>query len=181
MAELSAKSPCEGLLPLTLGGLTVTEEAPGALTSLAPYKGQVAALDQALQAAHGLGFPAPNASVGTDAARVIWFGRDQALMLGPVPDPSLGALAAVTDQSDAWASVRLSGAGVEAALARLVPVDTRAAAFAPGQTMRSQLGHMSASITRVAGDAVLILVFRSMAGTLLHDLKTAMAAVAQRG
>jgi sarcosine oxidase subunit gamma len=40
---------------------------------------------------------------------------------------------------------------------------------------------MTASITRTGAESFLILVFRSMAATLVHDLKQAMAAVASRG
>ncbi len=181
MAELVAKSPCAGLLPLTIGTARVSEEDPGVLTSVMPYRGQAKALSAALQAAHGMGFPAPNRATGKAGARAVWFGRDQAMLLGPEPDPALAEHAALSDQSDAWAAVRLEGAGAEAVLARLVPVDLRAHVFKRGHTVRSQVAHMSGSVTRLGEQAFLILVFRSMAATLVHDLKTAMEAVAARG
>ncbi len=111
----------------------------------------------------------------------MWFGRDLVLLIGPEPHGSLARHAAIVDQSDAWAVVRLQGAGAEAVLARLVPVDLRAAHFKRGHTLRSQLQHMNVSITRVAADAFQIMAFRSMAQTLVHDLKTAMEGVAARG
>jgi sarcosine oxidase subunit gamma len=40
---------------------------------------------------------------------------------------------------------------------------------------------MMASITRIGAQSFQIMVFRSMARTLVHDLKTAMEAVAARG
>jgi len=181
VAELVAKSPCDGLLPLTLGGVTASEADLGTLTMVLPYCGRQKALSQALQTAHGMAFPAPNRATGKAGARALWFGREGALLAGPDPDPALAEHAALSDQSDAWAAVRLEGAGAEDVLARLVPVDLRAAVFKRGHTLRSQVAHMSGSVTRVGERAFLILVFRSMAATLVHDLKTAMEAVAARG
>lgn len=181
MAELVAKSPCAGLLPLEIGAAKLTEEEAGVLTSILPYKGQDKALSEALKAAYGMAFPAPNRATGKAGARAVWFGRDLALLMGPAPDAALAAHAALSDQSDAWAAVRLEGEATEAVLARLVPVDLRASVFKRGHTVRSQVAHMAGSVTRVGEKAFLILVFRSMAATLVHDLKTAMEAVAARG
>lgn len=104
---LTATSPCYGLLPKTVGTCTLTETDLGTLTSVAPFKGR--AVSDALKGAHGMAFPAPNRVTGKDGARAIWFGRDMVLLAGPVPDPGLGDHAALTDQSDAWTCVTLSG------------------------------------------------------------------------
>lgn len=181
MAELIARSPCEGVLPLEIGGRRLEAEDLGALTSLGVFKGREEALRDALKSAHGLGLPGPNRATGKAGARAIWFGRAHILLAGPSPDAALAKYAALTDQSDAWAAVTLSGDGAEAVLARLVPVDLRRAAFKRGHSVRTQLMHLSASITRTGDSAFLILAFRSIAETLVHDLKTAMEAVAARG
>ncbi|WP_298842644.1 sarcosine oxidase subunit gamma [uncultured Roseobacter sp.] len=181
MAELIARSPCEGLLPLTVGKVSLEEAEMGVLTTLAPYQGQEKAFSAALETAHGMAFPSPNRSTGRAGARAIWFGRDTALLAGPAPDASLTGTAALTDQSDAWAAVTLTGPGADDVLARLVPVDLRVTAFRRGHTVRSQITHMNASVTRTGADSFLILVFRSMASTLVHELKTAMEGVAARG
>lgn len=181
MDDLIAKSPCEGLLPLDIGGVTLSEEAPGRMTSLAPCRDAEVALSEALKAAHGMAWPAPNRATGKAGARAVWFGRGRALLIGPDPDATLTRLAALTDQSDAWAVVRIDGGRAEDVLARLVPVDLRAASFKRGHSVRSELAHMMASITRIGNAAFQIMVFRSMAATLVHELKTAMEAVAARG
>ncbi|WHQ83130.1 sarcosine oxidase subunit gamma [Tritonibacter mobilis] len=179
--QLAAKSPCAGLLPLTIGDVTLTADTPAAMTLIAPYKGQEKPLSDALNAAHGMGFPAPNRATGKAEARAIWFGRAQALLVGPVADPKLAAHAALTDLSDGWAVVRLEGARAEEVMARLVPIDLRPQVFKSGHTARTELKHMMASITRVGPIALQIMVFRSFADTLVHDLKRAMEAVAARG
>lgn len=99
-------------------------------------------------------------------------------MAGPEPDTSLAIHAALSDQSDAWACVELTGPDVEDVLARLVPVDMRSASFKRGQSVRTLIQHMNGSITRIGADRFLVLVFRSMAATLVHDLKEAMESVA---
>ncbi|WP_435660385.1 sarcosine oxidase subunit gamma [Leisingera caerulea] len=181
MAELTAKSPCDRLLPVTIGGMSLTEEQPGSMWIVAPFKGQQEALSKALEAAHGMAFPAVNRATGKAGSRAVWFGRDMALLMGPAPDASLAKHAALTDQSDAWAVVRLDGQGAEDVLARLVPVDLRSRGFKRGHTARTELKHMMASLTRTGPQAFQIMVFRSMAKTLVHDLKTAMEAVTARG
>lgn len=180
MAELIAKSPCDGLLPLTIGTVTLSEETPAQITHLAPFNGQDKAFSAALKAAHGMAAPAPGRSSGKATSRALWFGRGQWMLVGPAADASLNDVAAVTDQSDAWAVVRLEGAGSEDVLARLVPADLRRATFPRGRTARTLVQHMSASVTRVGENAFQIMVFRSMARTLVHELETAMLGVNAR-
>ena len=181
MAELILKTPLDSMADVTIGAVTLAEIDLGVLTSIAPYQGQAKAAAAALKAAHGMAWPAPLRATGKDGARAIWFGRDMILLAGPAADAGLSDHAALTDQSDAWTAVQVSGAGVEDVLARMVPGDVSAAAFKRGHTARTQVQHMNGSLTRIGADSFVILVFRSMAGTLRHDLERAMASVATRG
>lgn len=178
MAELIATPPLERA-PLELGGVRLSAPATGAITALAPFNGQEAALSKALDAALGLRFPAPGEVYAAGDALAVWSGRGQAFVIGAAV-PALGGLAAVTDQSDAWACLRLEGPGSEAVLARLVPLDLRAASFAPGRAARSGLNHIMALIWRdEAGFS--ILVMRSFAQSAWHEVETAMRGLAARG
>lgn len=181
MADLIAKSPCAGLLPVSHGPVTLSEVEMTHLTSLSPFKGQEKALSAALKEAHGMDLPGVNRATGKEGSRAVWFGQGQAMLVGPAPVAALCKHAAVTDQSDAWALVRLEGEGSEDVLARLVPVDMRRVAFKRGHTARTQLQHMMVSVTRTGDNAFLIMAFRSIAKTLVHDLETAMRGVAARG
>ena len=180
MVELKAQTPCGDLLPLEIGDARLEEADPGRLTVLSEL-GQGAELAAALSEAHGLDWPKPGRSSGKEGNRCLWFGHREVLLAGPAPDGNLAEKGAVTDVSDGWTSVILSGAGAEDVLARLVSVDLRRSAFKMGHSTRSLLQHMPVSITRVGGDRFLLLAFRSMAATLVHDLKQAMEAVASRG
>jgi sarcosine oxidase subunit gamma len=166
VASLIARSPAEGLLPITHGGVTLSEDAPAAITSLMPTRGAAFEL------------PGPNRARDHAGGRLLWSGRGQALLVGPAPDPIPGV--AMTDQSDAWAVLRLEGSGASDVLARLTPLDLRPAVFEVGHVARSLLGHMHALFEREAPEDWRLFVFRSMAGSAVHDLTEAMRSVAAR-
>lgn len=179
MVELSAKTAAEGLLPFKDKNASLSEVVLGHVTSLSPY-GDASDLSTALQAAHGMAWPAANRATGKAGARCMWFGQDQAVLIGPAPDASLARHAAVVDQSDAWVALRLEGEKSAEVLARLVAVDLRPDVFKRGAAIRTQALHVGVSIRRDA-DGYVIMAFRSMAHTLVHEIKGAMAAVAARG
>lgn len=176
MADLK-QTPAVGGLPLTLGRCRLEALDPGPVTSVSPYPGQDLATDLA---SLGLAFPAPGAISARGAARLVWAGREMAFLIGIEPPASLARNAALTDQTDGWTWLHLTGPDARAVLARLTPLDLRDAAFATGTSARSLIGHLQAILIRPAPEAWEIAVFRSMAGTLVHDLGAAMRAVAAR-
>lgn len=177
MPELFAKTPLAGQPPVTIGGATLAEEAPARLTSVAPLRGQDKALARALKGM-GLAFPAPNAMAAKGAARLVWAGRDLAFLIDADPAPLQG-LAALTDQTDGWCGLRLTGPAAADVLARLVPLDLRAAAFPPGRVARAPLNHMQMILIAEA-DGFTLFVFRSMARTAWHEITAAMSGLAAR-
>ncbi|MCF2871920.1 sarcosine oxidase subunit gamma [Octadecabacter sp. G9-8] len=166
MARLIANTPCAGLLPKTIGSVSLSEVDAGVVTLVAPFNGQQKAVSDALKSAIGVGFVAPNRCVGT-SPRVMWCGMGQALVMG-VDCPDLPAQC--VDHSDAWAIVRIDGAGADAVLARLTPIDLRASVFKKGHTARTLIGHMTGGITRLGAQSFEVMVMRSMAATLVHEL-----------
>jgi len=174
VARLIAKSACDGLLPVSMGALSLTEIDYGNVTMVAPFRGQEAAVSDALKAAIGAGFPAANRALGKAGARVVWSGLGQALVLGPTVTNTGAAL---VDQSDAWACLALEGDGAAAVLARLTPLDLRDGAFKRGHAARSLLGHMTCLFIRTGDARYEMLVFRSMAKTAVHEISRAMQSV----
>nr|WP_246175932.1 sarcosine oxidase subunit gamma [Roseovarius bejariae] len=177
---MKAKTPCDGLLPLEVGALRLSEVETGPITSVAAFKGQEAALCKVMQAAYGLDMPEPNRVNEAGEVRAIWFGPQMALLTGVVAEDGLSTHAALTDQSDAWAVVRLDGVGAADVLARLTPIDLRKDTLGPGKTARTEVQHMQASVTCLGKEIYQIMVFRAFAETLVHDLKCAMQAVEAR-
>ena len=178
MPDLIATTPLDGRAPLVLRGTTLAEEAWRPVTSVAPFAGQEKALAKALKGL-GLAFPAPNRFVEAGTARLVWTGRDQAFLIGAAPE-GLAPHAALTEQSDGWATLVLSGPMAEAALARIVPIDIRAAVFPPGHAARVPFNHMSSVLMRTGAESFEIMVFRSMARTGWHEVEAALTALAAR-
>ncbi|MEM8824301.1 MAG: sarcosine oxidase subunit gamma [Pseudomonadota bacterium] len=164
MPSLLARTPAEGLLPITQGTVTLAETVPDAITSLALLQG--ATLD----------LPPPNRSTKLGDATLLWSGRSQVLALGPAPSPAPGI--AVTDQSDAFVVLHLSGQDADAVLARLTPLDL--STIEPSHTARSLLGHINTLFHRLDAEAWQLLLFRSMAAHAVHEIDRAMRGVVAR-
>ena len=177
VVNLLATSPANGLLPTSRSGVSLNELALGQLTSVAPFEGQIVAVEALL----GMVLPKAGRSVGKLGAELVWFSQGQYLAIGFDVDDAVKSKAAITDQSDAWCALEIKGDKSEAVLARLVPVDLRAATFKRGHALRSQLGHMPLHITRTGKDVFRLLSFRSMAGTMVHEISRAMDLLDSRG
>ncbi len=180
MAELSVTDPFAGLgLPIMAGRCRLDPCAPDTIISIAPFPGHVASVDAVLRGI-GLGFPKPGTVAAAGSVRAVSAGRATAfLMGGPLPE-GLQEHAALTDQGDGWAGLHLAGEAAEAVLARLVPLDLRPTTFPPAASARSLLNHMPCLLLRVTQTAFELYVFRSMAGTAVHELTEAMRSVAAR-
>jgi sarcosine oxidase subunit gamma len=171
---LTQVPPATGALPFTKGGMTLALVDPGPLASIAPFRGQVGAVSEALKTATGLALgPGYVASSG---ASIQWFGRDLWLLTG-VAAPDLPG-AALSDQTDAWVTLALTGPHIADVMARLVPLDLRDAAFPPGTAVRTELHGMMVALARTGPESLRIMAFRSMAGTLARTIGEAMENVA---
>jgi len=177
--ELIAKSALAGHAPLTRAGTTLAEGAAASITSIAPYPGRQPKVNAALKPL-GLTFPAPNTQSANGEARLIWTGRDQAFLIGAEAPAGLADHAALTDQTDGWAVLTLSGPLAVAALMRPFPLDLREGAFPVGRTLRAPLNHMQAILTRTAAEAFELMVFRSMARTAWAELADALEVLEAR-
>ena len=173
MARLVAKTPAHDLVPVEIGTCRLTEKVYEAITWVAPYDGMANAVSEAI----GLPFPGPGQMSGGGPHLALWVGPGQALVLGAPVAPDGAAHA---DQSSGWAVLMLSGAQARDVLARLTPLDLRESAFPENRTARTLLGHMTASLTRIAPQKFEIMVFRSMANTAVHEIARAMKGVAAR-
>lgn len=172
MADLIASLATEGRLPLEWGSVTLEDAQPEVITWIAYFDGMEGAVKSALG-----GFPGPGEVAEVTAGRALSVGPGQAMVLGT---PVRCSGAAVVDQSDAWTVLALDGEEARDVLARLTPLDLRDAGLPVGATARTLVGHMTASITRVAPFRYEIMVFRSMTHTALEELERAMRHVAAR-
>lgn len=171
MPELIAKSALD-VAQLALAGLKLVVHNPGPLTLIAPFPDQDTAVAKALKPL-GLTLPKPGEVSAKGDARLVWAGRGQALLVGSPAPEGLSPHAAVTDQTDGWVCLTLTGPRAAQALSRLVALDLRPTAFAPGTSARAALNHMPLILIRDTVDGVdsfQILTFRSMARTAWNEL-----------
>ena len=172
MAEWRELAPHAGLgLPLETGGCRLSALVPGPITAVAPFPGQAGAVAERLG-----GFPAPGEALEVAAGQLVWAGRETAFLFGAAPD--LSGLAAVTEQSDGWGGLRLTGEGAAEVLARLVPIDLQA--MAPPASVRTLLNHMPLLLICAGKEDWQLWSYRSMAGTMVEELSEAMRNVAAR-
>ena len=179
MANLTATAPGKGA-DITHGAARLQEMPMGTNWAVMPYHGKTSAVASALKEA--LGVPWPGAGTFTEAGetRLAWSGCGQAMLMGATPPDGLSDLAGLSDQSDGWTHLALSGPTSTQVLSRLVAVDLSLAACPVGSSLRTSLGHMQAMVLRTGTDRFELLAFRSMAGTMVHELDRAMRMVAAR-
>jgi methylglutamate dehydrogenase subunit D len=92
----------------------------------------------------------------------------------------LDGLASVSDQSDGYLLIRLTGARVRDALAKLVPIDVHPRAFEPGDVASTVASHIGVTLWRLADEpdaapVFEIMMFRSLARSFWHALAEAAA------
>ena len=179
MTDLRAASPFEGAgLPLEGGGAVLAALPALPRFSIAAPGGDARAIAAALG-----GLPGPGQLADWGRARIFWAGIDLWLVegagAGALAATAVAAGAAVTDQTDAFAGLSLTGPGAAAVLARLAPIDADPAAFPPGTTARSLLRHTPCLFVAL-GDGVELRVPRSHALTVVEELAEVLASVAAR-
>ena len=164
-------------------GFTVSEVTDLALASLATRRGEETEVRNRAKARFDLEPPPPGRTANGDGMTFLWTGHEQWFV--EAQESTLGGLeallretfedsAAVTDQSDAWASLRLEGLATRAVLEKLCPLDLHPGAFPPGATARTTMEHLSAIITlRDDRGRFSILTPRSSAASFLHHLHQA--------
>lgn len=145
------------------------------LATLIAAPGGTAPLSKAVERRLGLPLPSTPKIVSGASHDAIWSGPDQWLLRAPTREGFSGLLealsphAAVSDQSDARAAMRLSGPRVRDVLAKGVMLDLHPAAFAVGDTALTSIAHIGVHLWRLAdgpdGSVFEIMVARSMVGS----------------
>lgn len=145
------------------------------LATLIPVPGEAAALSQAVEGRLGIALPTTPKIVPGASHDAIWSGPEQWLLRASTRDgfsgllEALSAQAAVSDQSDARAALRLTGPHVRDMLAKGAMLDLHPAAFAVGDTALTSIAHIGVHLWRLDdgpdGSVFEIMVARSMVGS----------------
>ena len=106
--KLLPKTAAAGLTPIKISNTTIIEIDTLTLTSISANKGKSEKLSEQLKKSHGMSLPHSGRASGREGARALWFGQ-HTLLVGPKCDEKLTKFAMLTDQSDAWVVLRMSG------------------------------------------------------------------------
>ncbi|MFC7397951.1 sarcosine oxidase subunit gamma [Chelatococcus sp. GCM10030263] len=166
-------------------GIAIAPRERLGIASLIVSDGGHAALAQAVSSRFGLELPLTPRAVWSASHAVVWAGPGQWMLvaerrLGLADDlQSLSDVAAVADQSDGRAALRLSGPSVRSALAKGCMLDLHPRAFPTGAAALTQIGHVGVHFWRGAdapdGSVFEIMVARSMAGSFWSWLSASVA------
>lgn len=156
-------------------GVTATLLDGFRLATLIAGPGGTPALSQLVESRAGIALPSTPKIVSNASHDAIWSGPDQWLLRAATREgfsdllEALSAQAAVSDQSDARAALRLSGPHVRDVLAKGVMLDLHPAAFAVGDTALTSIAYIGVHLWRLAdgpdGSVFEIMVARSMVGS----------------
>jgi heterotetrameric sarcosine oxidase gamma subunit len=179
VVDLIAVNPTCGPMPMKIGTVVV-EEVHTSLFTVGVHKEISKSLLNTMKSVTGMDWPNVCQIKSKDNISLMWFDHTHVAIMGVTPTPQLEKIAAVTDVSDAWLIIDIDGVDARKVLSRVTPTDMREEHFKIGTTQRGDLMHMQASISCIAEHRFRIMVFRSMAQTLLHELTIAMKSVAAR-
>ena len=158
-------------LPVTIGAAKLEAVALPAVTLVAPFKGQMMAVADALKSDIGMVLPPAGHCGESDRARAYWRAPGQWLVFGALEAGKLAGMAATADMSDAFARLRLLVP--PAVLARLVEIDVQR--METGQVAHTVLADIPATIIAIEGGVELIIP-RSYAASAAARIKVVMAA-----
>lgn len=180
---LIAEPPLAGY-DQSFGNMTLVAPSDVALVSVALPLGSEAKALKAIKSAYGIDLP----DVGQTAmskdgkARLMRMAQDQAFVMFTHADPDaatvvsglLKGAAYVTDQTDVWSALRLSGPSSRDALARICPIDLHTDVFLEGHIARTVMEHLGVIILREAEDSFVLFSASSSAGSFLHAVETSI-------
>lgn len=169
-------------------GVIVSERDALGIASVLAKRGQQAALARQIRERFGIELsPGPRRSAAGDYAFIAtgpgtWLATSEAAgnaLVTSLTD-TLGEYAAISDQGDGQAVLRVSGPKAREALCKLVPIDLHPRIFRSGDVAVTVAAHIGATLWRLeddsAGQAVYeIAVFRSLAESFWTALSESSA------
>lgn len=185
MAPLNALGG-ETLTTEIIGHVTLTEVSDLALASVAARQGSEQSCAENLATLLGVPAPGPNAAVLSSPYAAVWMAQDQWMVGAPFESHEniaedlksrFGASASITEQSDAWVTIDLTGGSVVDLLERLCAAPARRMKAQSAQ--RTTIHQMGCFLICGSEDGTFFRVIgpRSSAGSLWHALTQAALSV----
>lgn len=178
---LKAFSPLGGT-SVTINDVSIAELSGRSLVSIAVPSAGLTALQAAIKKQLKLALPEPGKTTSTKTKNglLIWTSSDQFLFAFDETDSQpakaieklLTGKAYITDQSDAWITIRVSSAQKLQALERICPINLHPETFKVGMAARTMMEHLGVLIIKTGEDEFLLMSARSTAQSLLHAIET---------
>jgi sarcosine oxidase subunit gamma len=166
-------------------GVIATARENLGIASIIAGDGDTSALGNAIRSRFGLDLPRTPLAAMSETHSLLWAGPGQWLLVadsraGFTEDlAALSELAAVAEQSDGRAVLRLTGPMARRALAKGCMIDLHPAAFPKGMTALTSIAYIGVQLWRAAdgpdGSVFEIMVPRSMAGSFWSWLSASAA------
>ena len=183
MAKLKTSSPLDGFA-INAGGVKCLYVGGYAIASLATRKGMEQRLNADINRGFHASLPAPTRAVEIANGHIIAAACDQVFICqktAPKSTPEqliataqkhCGTSASITDQSDAWARLEITGKTCAPLMERLCAIDTRPDAFPPLSVARTAIDHISTIIMRLPArtDHFVLLTPHSSAASCAHSI-----------
>ena len=184
---LTASSPLDRHRTI-VDGASLTELSPRSIVSVSPFAESEELFNTAIHnlfkgvypsATQAAEITGKNACVLLPSSRSQWFLCFDDEVLDPVASAGdligkmLSNRVAMTDQSDAWVTLQLTGPLIHFTLERICPIDCSSSAMPIGTTARTMIGHLGVIILRRSDDEngnpiFWIMSARSSAASFLH-------------
>lgn len=137
------------------------------LASIEARRGQAGAVAATIAEGHGIDLPSAGRWAGGADIAFAWSGPGEWTAIADRPIARdlagrLAGLAAVTDQSDGWLLIEVSGPRVRDTLAKMLPIDLDPAALPPGAVALTRAGHIDVRLRHVSVGVYELAVFRSL-------------------
>lgn len=168
-------------------GVTFDEATQRSLISLTARKGQAEAVGKAVKKAFGIDLPDARKSTTANGITALYSGPGQWFLtaedeaLFAKTQKATDSVASVTDQSDGFTALTLSGPRAPDVLMRLSSLDYTDTAFPTGSVARTPMQQISVMIARTGdGPDFLLNTPRSTARGFAHDVKIAISAILTR-
>ena len=179
MAKLKPSSPLDGFA-INANGIKCLYVGGYAIASLATRKGMETRLNADINSGFHASLPAPTRAVEIANGHIIAAARDQVFICQKTAPEQLlataqkhcGTSASITDQSDAWARLEITGKTCAPLMERLCAIDTSRDAFPPLSVARTAIDHISTIIMRLPArtDHFVLLTPHSSAASCAHSI-----------
>ena len=177
MAKLSSLSPLNGYQK-SIGSISLCEINDYSLVSLAIPQDTTKTFAKIIKDEFGVAMPTSVMSKTNKKMRLLMTQPDQIFSIIPqVDDPEkdlskiIGNAAYITDQTDAWVVLEISGVTSRTALERICQVDLDPNIFKLNAMARTTMEHMATIIIRTDVDTFLLMSASSSAKSFLHAVK----------